>query len=109
MRSGRFRARRIKLEEYASRRPASGQVAKDNGAISCVDHAGAATARVTHYVDDGAVFASEHQAFEYLMALSKRDLQYRGLRDDCLSCFHWKQEASHLLYERVRNCDDEAE
>ena len=56
-----------------------------------------------------AVFPSDHLAFEYLMALAKRDLQYRGMRGDRWSCFHWKQEANYLLHEHVCKCDDAAE
>ena len=45
------------------------------------------------YLEKGAVFFSDLQAFDYLMSLADRDLQYRGMRDDRLACFRWKQEA----------------
>ena len=31
------------------------------------------------------------------------------MRDDRLSCFHYKTEANFLLYRKVRNCADAAE
>jgi hypothetical protein len=61
------------------------------------------------YVAGGPVFASDRAAFEYLVAVAKRDLQYRGMRDDRLRSFEWKQEANYLLYGRVRDCADEPE
>ena len=61
------------------------------------------------YAEGAAVFATDRQAFEYVQKLAKRDLQYRGFRDDRLSCFHYKTEANFLLYRRVRNCPDAAE
>ena len=61
------------------------------------------------YAGGAAVFASDRFAFEYLQKLAKRDLQYRGMRDDRLSCFHYKTEANFLLYRRVRNCPDATE
>ena len=42
----------------------------------------------------GAVFSSVRCAFEYLMALAKRDIQYRGMRDDRVSSFSYKQDLS---------------
>ena len=73
-----------------------------------VDDAGEVQ-RLSEYVQGGAVFASKRAAFAYVMSLAKRDLQYRGMRDDRLASFHWKQEANFMLYERVCNCQDEAE
>ena len=61
------------------------------------------------YLEKGAVFPSDRHAFEYLMSLAERDLQYRGMRDDRLACFRWKQEANFLLYQRVKACEDDAE
>jgi len=61
------------------------------------------------YVESAAVFATDRLAFEYIQKLAKRDLQYRGMRDDRVSCFHYKTEANFLLYRRVRNCADAAE
>ena len=61
------------------------------------------------YVEGGAVFSSDEEAFEYIVALAKRDLQYRGMRDDRMRCFHYKQEANFLLYKRVRASKDAIE
>ena len=52
---------------------------------------------------------SDRTAKEYLLIVAKRDLQYRGMRDDRLRTFEWKQEANFLLYARVRDCAAEAE
>ena len=52
------------------------------------------------------VFASDAQAFSYMLSLAKRDLQYRGMRDDRLWGFHWKQQANFLLYRKVKECPD---
>ena len=65
--------------------------------------------RIGEYVSGEAVFASDKHAFVYLMLLAKRDVQYRGMRDDRISCFHWKLDASFLLYHRVRHCPDDIE
>ena len=73
-----------------------------------VDDAGEIEA-VGKYEQDAAVVASDSDAFSYLMRLAKRDLQYRGMRDDRLSCFQHKQDANFLLYRRVRQCQDAAE
>jgi hypothetical protein len=61
------------------------------------------------YLEKGVVFPSDRHAFEYLMSLAERDLQYRGMRDDRLACLRWKQEANFLLYQRVKACEDDAE
>ncbi len=88
---------------------ASGDIVfKESSLPLIVDDAGVVQ-RLSEYVEGGAVFASERAGFEYIMSLAKRDLQYRGMRDDRLSSFHWKQEGNFLLYQRVRNCQDEVE
>jgi hypothetical protein len=46
------------------------------------------------YVDGAAVFSSDRHALDYLHRLAKRDLQYRGFRDDRFSSFCWKSEAN---------------
>ena len=51
----------------------------------------------------------DKQAFKYLVSIAKRDLQYRGMRDDRISCFEYKQEANFRLYRRVKSCTDEHE
>ena len=56
-----------------------------------------------------AVFTSERSAFVYIMELAKRDLQYRGFRDDRVLSFEYKQEALYLLFGRVRRCADDHE
>ena len=56
-----------------------------------------------------AVFTSERAAFVYIMALAKRDLQYRGFRDDRVLSFEYKQEALYLLLGRIRRCTDDHE
>ena len=58
------------------------------------------------YAEGAAVFATDRLAYEYILKLAKRDLQYRGFRDDRITCFWHKSEANFLLYQKVRNCDD---
>ena len=65
--------------------------------------------QLSSYVAGGPVFPSDRAAFDYMLAVAKRDLQYRGFRDDRLSSFAYKQEANYLLYVRVRDCGDEVE
>ena len=60
-------------------------------------------------VANSLVFSSDRQAFEYIHAIAQRDLQYRGFRDDRLSCFHFKNEANFCLYQRVKACGDQHE
>ena len=50
-------------------------------------------------IPGGAVFSSVRCAFDYLMALAKRDLQYRGMRDDRVSSFSYKQDLSKKCHE----------
>ena len=56
-----------------------------------------------------SVFTSERAAFVYIMALARRDLEYRGFRDDRVLSFQYKQEALYLLFGRVRRCTDDHE
>ena len=56
-----------------------------------------------------SVFTSERAAFVYMMALAKRDLEYRGFSDDRVLSFQYKQEALYLLFGRVRRCTDDHE
>ena len=58
------------------------------------------------YDQGGSVFPSMRDAFEYLLDLAKANLQYRGMRDDRLTCFDYKQQANYLLHERVGGCED---
>ena len=51
------------------------------------------------------VFASQ-SAFLYIMALARRDLEYRGFRDDRVLSFQYRQDALYLLFCRVRRCVD---
>jgi len=44
-----------------------------------------------------------------MLALATRDLQYRGMRDERLRSFSWKQKANFLLYRRVQNSVDAVE
>ena len=98
----------FRWEDPGSVRAAGDIVFKVSALPLLVDDAGEVQA-LSPYVEGGAVFASDRAAFEYMHALAKRDLQYRGMRDDRLRCFYWKQEANFLLYERVCRCKDEAE
>ena len=52
------------------------------------------------------VFIDDTQSFRYLIDAAKRDLQYRGMRDERIACFLYKQEANFLLYRRMRQCQD---
>jgi hypothetical protein len=58
------------------------------------------------YTEGSAVFRSDREAYEYLLWVAKRDLQYRGMRDDRMASFEYKQEANFLLYRRVLACSD---
>ena len=48
-------------------------------------------------------------AFKYLVTLARHDLQFRGFRDNRITCFLYKQEANLLLYRRTRTCEDDHE
>ena len=61
---------------------------------------------VGRYEPGIAVFADDTLAFAYLLSLTKRDLQFREMRDDRFRCFAVKQEANFLLYPKVRVCLD---
>ena len=74
-----------------------------------VDLEGGIEAMGSEYVAGHAVFSSDTAAFEYMLSLAKRDLQYRGFRDDRGRCFELKQRANMLLYRRVRECVDPSE
>ena len=63
----------------------------------------------TPYAAGASLFASDGEAFAYGLALAKRDLQYRGYRDERIACFRCKQEANFLLYRHVRACQGAAE
>ena len=56
-----------------------------------------------------AVFASDEEAFEWILEVASRDLQYYGRRDDRLRCFKYKQQANFLLMQKVCQCTDELE
>ena len=55
------------------------------------------------------VFVCDHDAFKYIMCIARRDLQYRGFREDRIACFDFKQQANFLLYERICACADAIE
>jgi len=74
-----------------------------------VDSEGEIQAVGSKYSASQPVFASDRDAFLYLLALAKRDIQYRGFRDDRLRCFEHKQEANFLLYQRISKASDPAE
>ena len=80
--------------------------------VSClplvVGHDGRLVA-VGEYRAGGAVFSSERGAFEYLSLVASRELQYRGMRDNRVQNFEYKQEAHFLLYRKVASCRDEVE
>ena len=56
-----------------------------------------------------AIFQSSKHAFDYFVLAMKRDLQYRGLRDDRMLSFELKQDANYLLAQRVERATDEFE
>ena len=58
------------------------------------------------YEPGAAVFADDTSALAYFLSLAKRDLQFRGMRDDRLRCSAIKQEANFLLYRKIRGCLD---
>lgn len=74
-----------------------------------VDDRGELASLAINYVSGKSVFASDRQAFAYMMALARRDLQYRGMRDERVNCFQSKQDANFLLYRLVRDCDNAEE
>lgn len=55
------------------------------------------------------MFASDRDAWVYMLSLATRDLQYRGMRDERTGCFEQKQYANFLLYRRVAQCDNDFE
>ena len=55
------------------------------------------------------IFRLRREAFEFIVLAMKRDLQYRGLRDDRLISFRLKQDANYLLQERVERAEEEIE
>ena len=73
-----------------------------------VDDKGEVVRVGTEYAPGASVFPTDKDAFLYGLALAKRDLQYRGFRDERIGCFHHKQEANFLLYRHVRDCDSDA-
>ena len=40
------------------------------------------------------VFPDDEDAFKYMVAIAKRDLEYRGFRENRTSCFEYKQDAN---------------
>ena len=52
--------------------------------------------------DDRVYFETDEQAFAYLLRLAERDLQYRGMRDDRVASFRWKQRAKQRAWRRPR-------
>ena len=71
-----------------------------------IDDAGEILRLGSEYLASVAVFASRRDAFFYIRSIAKRDLQYRGFRDDRVRCFEHKQEANFLLYRRILQCPD---
>ena len=65
--------------------------------------------QVSEYIAGKPVFQSDRESFEFMVSLSMRDLQYRGLRTERVGCYEHKQEANFLLYRRVLQCDCDAE
>ena len=61
------------------------------------------------YHAEQAVFASDEEAFEWILEVASRDLQYYGRRDDRLRCFKYKQQANFLLMQKVSRCTDDLE
>ena len=64
---------------------------------------------VSEYIAGQPVFQSDREAFEFIVSLTMRDLQYRGLRNERVSCYEHKQQANFLLYRCVLQCDCDAE
>jgi hypothetical protein len=52
------------------------------------------------------VFQDESAAFEYLLAIASRDLEYRGFREDRVATFQYKHRANYLLLSRVSTCEN---
>ena len=60
--------------------------------------------RVGHHASGQLVFSQLSFAYDYIVSLATRDLQYRGMRDERLSSFEYKCKANFLLFDRVRRC-----
>ena len=56
-----------------------------------------------------AVFLDDAHVYKYLVTAASRDLQYRGFREDRVTCFSYKQEALFLLLRRLKMCTDSHE
>ena len=61
------------------------------------------------YAEGAPVFAGDRAAFDYMCALSRRDLQHRGFRDDRVATWEYKCEANYLLLQRVVRAADDHE
>ena len=61
------------------------------------------------FSQDARVFSTTHDAFEYLITLARRDLLYRGFRDDRIMSFTLRTQALFALYQNMRNCSDDHE
>ena len=59
--------------------------------------------------EDSLVFPNRTKAHSYLVLAMKRDLQYRGFRDDRLVSFELKMDANLVLQLRVERAADEIE
>jgi len=62
---------------------------------------------LTPTAEGDPVFENSYQAHRYLLGSLRRDLQYRGYRDERVTCFELRHEALHLLHERVERATDE--
>ena len=66
-----------------------------------VDNSGAVVP-VGSYVAGEKVFADDRLAEQYMVNIAKRDLEYRGFRDNRVSCFRLKNGAHYLLHRRIQ-------
>ena len=79
----------------------------DEGALPWYAGEGGHLERVGVYSQGAHVFPDDASAFEYLLRIAKRDLEYRGMREDRVRCFEYKQRANFLLNRLVSACTDE--
>jgi hypothetical protein len=69
-------------EEKTTARTSGGLLFRIAALPLLVDQRGDLVSLATGYEPGKSVFVSDKEAFEYLMSLAKRDLQYRGMRDE---------------------------
>ena len=81
----------------------------DVGALPYIVDSDGNLAPLAVYRQGESVFSSDREAYGYAASLARRDLEYRGFRDDRVRTFDWKTYANYLLQQRVKRCADSHE